>query len=283
MEKKITELMKEDAKLIEASLCEYFKAPEGAPTEIYEAMRYSLLSGGKRIRPFLTLSFCRMHGGDDKAAIPFACAIETLHTYSLIHDDMPCLDDDDYRRGTLTNHKKFGEGMAMLCGDGMQASAYEIAASNSYVSAGAALDAVRLLASSAGPAGMVGGQVIDLIGESKKLTYEQLLHMNALKTCRFFRAACQLGCISAGINDKKAFTDAEIYADSLGLCFQLTDDLLDMATEKTDKTTFLTYMTAADARKLASELTEKAKEAISGCSRSEELISLADFLLTRTV
>lgn len=283
MEKKITELMKEDAKLIETSLDGYFKSPDGAPPEIFDAMRYSLLSGGKRIRPFLTLSFCRMHGGDDRAAVPFACAIETLHTYSLIHDDMPCLDDDDYRRGTLTNHKKFGEGMAMLCGDGMQAAAYEIAASNSYVPVSAALEAVRLLAASAGPGGMVGGQVIDLIGESKKLTYEQLLHMNELKTCRFFRAACQLGCIAAGISDKKAFADAEVYADSLGLCFQLTDDLLDMATEKTDKTTFLTYMTAADARKLASELTEKAKEAISGCAGNDALISLADFLLTRTV
>lgn len=126
---------------------------------------------------------------------------------------MPCLDDDDYRRGTLTNHKKFGEGMAMLCGDGMQAAAYEIAASNSYVPVSAALEAVRLLPLLR-PGGMVGGQVIDLIGESKKLTYEQLLHMNELKTCRFFRAACQLGCIAAGISDKKAFADAEVYADS---------------------------------------------------------------------
>ena len=162
---------------------------------LFDAMRYSLLAGGKRIRPFLTLAFCRAHVGDEEAAVPFACAIESLHSYSLIHDDMPCLDGDTVRRGAPTNHVRYGEGTAMLAGDGMQAKAFSIAAENTHVGADAALDALRALAHAAGPDGMVGGQMLDLIGESRRLSRAELLHMNTLKTCRFISVACELGSL----------------------------------------------------------------------------------------
>lgn len=275
--------MHEAAVLVSEALARAFDTSEEVLAGLYESMRYSLLGGGKRIRPFLTLAFCRMHGGSDEAALPFACAIEALHTYSLIHDDMPCLDNDDERRGEPTNHVKFGESVAILAGDGMQAKAFSLAAENEHVRPEQALAACRLLASAAGPDGMVGGQMIDLVGESRKLSYDELLLMNELKTCRFIVASCELGCIAAGVTDEESLSSAREYAKSLGLCFQLTDDILDSETEKEEKTTFLSHMTTEGARVLASELTERAKAAVSGKPGAEILTALADYLLNRTV
>lgn len=273
-------LMRNDAKRIETALEEFFATPEGMPGELYEAMRYSLLGGGKRIRPFLVLAFCRMHGGDERAAVPYACAIEALHTYSLIHDDMPCLDNDDIRRGLPTCHKKFGEGTAMLAGDAMQAAAFGIAAENTFADNAQTRAALKALSYAAGPAGMVGGQMLDLIGERSRLSYDGLIKMNTLKTCRFMSVSCLLGCIAAGVLEGEAITEAEKYGEALGLCFQLTDDLLDRDTEKQEKTTFLSFMDENEARKLAAELTDKAKCAVNR-DGGETLSELADLLLSR--
>ena len=273
-------MMHEDAKRIETELERLFIAPDGMPEELYEAMRYSLLCGGKRIRPFLVLAFCRMHGGDERAALPYACAIEALHTYSLIHDDMPCLDNDDFRRGAPTCPKKFGEGTAMLAGDAMQAAAFGIAAENTFADDAQTRAAIKALAYAAGPAGMAGGQMLDLIGERSRLSYGQLLKMNTLKTCRFISVSCMLGCIAAGVLGGEELDAAEKYGEALGLCFQLTDDLLDRDTEKQEKTTFLSFMGEDEARKLAAELTEKAKASVKR-DGGEILSELADLLLSR--
>ena len=278
----IPALIHEASERIDRALGEYYTCPDGSPAELYEAMRYSLLAGGKRIRPFLTLAFCRAHVGDEEAAVPFACAIESLHSDSLIHDDMPCLDGDTVRRGAPTNHVRYGEGTAMLAGDGMQAKAFSIAAENTHVGADAALDALRALAHAAGPDGMVGGQMLDLIGESRRLSRAELLHMNTLKTCRFISVACELGCIAAGA-DKAARRRAVEYGEAIGLCYQLTDDLLDADTEKAEKTTFLSYYTADEARDYAARLTAKAKEMIAQDDREGTLSALADMLLSRKV
>lgn len=278
----IPTLIHEASERIDRALGEYYTCPDGSPAELYEAMRYSLLAGGKRIRPFLTLAFCRAHGGNEAVAVPFACAIESLHSYSLIHDDMPCLDGDTVRRGAPTNHVRYGEGTAMLAGDGMQAKAFSVAAENPHVDARAALEAVRVLSRAAGPDGMVGGQMLDLIGESRRLSRTELLHMNTLKTCRFISVACELGCIAAGA-DNAARRRAVEYGEAIGLCYQLTDDLLDADTEKAEKTTFLSYYTVDEARDYAQRLTAKAKEMIAPDDRDGALSALADRLLSRRV
>ena len=278
----IPTLIHEASERVDRALGEYYTCPDGSPAELYEAMRYSLLAGGKRIRPFLTLAFCRAHGGDEAAAVPFACAIESLHSYSLIHDDMPCLDGDTVRRGAPTNHVRYGEGTAMLAGDGMQAKAFSVAAENPHVDARAALEAVRVLSRAAGPDGMVGGQMLDLIGESRRLSRTELLHMNTLKTCRFISVASELGCIAAGA-DNAARRRAVEYGEAIGLCYQLTDDLLDADTEKAEKTTFLSYYTVDEARDYAQRLTPKANEMIARDDRDGTLSALADRLLSRRV
>ena len=276
----IPALIHEATVKIDHALDRYYTCPEGSPAELYEAMRFSLLAGGKRIRPFLTLEFCRAHNGDEAAAVPFACAIESLHSYSLIHDDMPCLDGDVLRRGAPTNHVRFGEGTAMLAGDAMQAAAFGIAVGNDLVDSAAEIEAVRVLASSAGPDGMVGGQMLDLIGEDRLLSLEELLRMNMLKTCRFISAACELGCIAAG-GDIAARRRAAEYGESIGLCYQLTDDLLDAETDKKEKTTFLSHYTESEAREYAVRLTRHAKELIKDDDKDGVLAALAEWLLTR--
>lgn len=173
---------------IEAALSHYFT--ENVPQKkLYEAMRYSLLAGGKRIRPVLLLEFCRICSGDYKKALPFAAAIEMIHTYSLIHDDLPCMDNDDYRRGRLTNHKVYGEATAVLAGDALLTAAFDIV-SSSEADPETVVSIIRILASCAGEKGMVGGQVLDIDGEGKKLTEAQVHTIHSLKTGALISAAC---------------------------------------------------------------------------------------------
>ena len=171
---KIKERLSEGALLVESALEKYFEKDDDDIKELLNSEKYSVFAGGKRIRPFLVLEFCRMLGGKDEAALPFACAIEMIHTYSLIHDDLPCMDDDDLRRGRPTNHKVFGYSTALLAGDGLLTRAFGVAATNAYVSEKARADAVALLSLCAGEFGMVGGQVIDLKGENEKLSLEDV-------------------------------------------------------------------------------------------------------------
>ncbi len=284
-----------DAAMVNDALPEYLKTEREETALLWEAMRYSALSGGKRIRPFLVLEFCRMFGGEERAALPFACAIECVHASSLIHDDMPCMDNDALRRGKPTNHMVFGEDIALLAGDALITRGYEIAARNPEVPALAALSATAMLLDAAGAAGMMGGQQIDLAAEKQPVSFDTLLVMHAKKTGALIRAAALLGCYAAGILSEKdpRALDAAAYAEGVGLAFQITDDILDAtgdveilgkkihADDAMGKTTFLSFMSVNKAHEYAVQVTEKAKAAIEKYQNHEILSAFADDLLDR--
>jgi len=194
--------------------------------QLFEAMRYSLLAGGKRIRPVLVLEFCRICGGKWEDALPAAAAIEMIHTYSLIHDDLPCMDNDDYRRGRLTNHKVYGEAQAILAGDALLTAAFQTIASASF-DANTAVKLIEILASSAGEMGMVGGQILDINGENKTLAENEVHTIHRLKTGALICAACCMGAAAARADDTK-MKAAKAYAEAIGLSFQIRDDMLDV-------------------------------------------------------
>lgn len=253
--------------------------------KVREAMRYSLLSGGKRIRPILALAFCEACGGEALSALPFACAVEMIHTYSLIHDDMPCMDDDDLRRGRPTVHKAFGEGTAVLAGDALLNMAFE------HVEGRAA----RYIARESGMRGMVGGQCLDLAnsGGAGVDGAAWLDKINSLKTSALFRAALVGGAIAAGA-DEKLCHSLENYAEELGKVFQIVDDLLDALADesvlgksagqdaKNGKVTYVSLLGVEGAKARAEELNENCKSALLPYGeRAEKLISLADELIKR--
>ncbi|MCC8022180.1 MAG: polyprenyl synthetase family protein, partial [Clostridiales bacterium] len=196
---------------------------------VTDAMRYSLMLGGKRIRPVLTLAFAALCGADAEAALPLACAVEMVHTYSLIHDDLPCMDDDSMRRGQLACHVKFGEATALLAGDALLTQAFYTAADGAAYSRcrpQAAAAGCALLAREAGVCGMIGGQVLDLDAQGKEIAAEALQTIHRLNTCALIRCACQLGCIAAQSGDRE-MEAAALYGEKLGLAFQIQDDILD--------------------------------------------------------
>ena len=290
----IRAILQENAALVEAALREY-NAPTDPDFESeLSAERYSLLAGGKRIRPTLVLEFCRLFGGTDAAALPFAVAVEMVHTYSLIHDDLPCMDDDDLRRGRPTCHRQFGEATALLAGDGLLTRAFEVLASNTAVTAEQALAAVRVLSHAAGSFGMIGGQVMDLAGEGAHLTEDALCKLHAHKTGALIRASALLGCLAAGVpeEDPRAVAACR-FADGIGLAFQIVDDVLDATAsaaelgksvgsdERSEKTTFLTYYTPEVALAYARRVTDTAKCAIAALPSAARLLALADHLIER--
>lgn len=291
----IEKLLYERAELVNRMLPDCLVSPDPATERLYEAMRYSALSGGKRIRPFLTLEFCRLFGGREESALPFACAIECVHASSLIHDDMPCMDNDALRRGKPTSHIVFGEDIALLAGDALITRGYELAARNDQVSPEAALCATALLLESAGGAGMMGGQQIDLAAEKTKPDFDTLLSMHRKKTGALIRAAALLGCIAAGILSKEdpRWQAAASYSSGIGLSFQIVDDILDVegdahmlgknihADAAQGKTTFLSFMSVEAARHFAEQTTADAVKAITPFEKSEVLSELAEYLLQR--
>ena len=199
-------------------------------SELFRAMRYSLLAGGKRIRPVLVLEFCGLCGGDQEAALPFACAVEMIHTYSLIHDDLPCMDNDAMRRGKPSNHVVYGEAQALLAGDSLLTMAFETMLSPESVrgvGAQRAAEAAGVLAAAAGAYGMAGGQAIDLMSEGKKIPMETLQKMDECKTGALIRAAAKMGCILAGA-ESRLVRAADEYAAAVGFAFQIVDDILDV-------------------------------------------------------
>lgn len=200
---------------------------------LFEAIRYSLLSGGKRLRPILTLEFCRMCGGDWVKAVPFAAAIEMIHTYSLIHDDLPCMDNDDYRRGKPTSHKVYGEAMAILAGDALLTDAFAIAAEVQLPDPGMLGLAIGVLSNCAGSMGMVGGQVLDILSEERECSEQEVLDIQIRKTGALINAACVLGVIAAGGSEEQ-IAAAGGFAGALGLAFQIRDDILDVIGSKED-------------------------------------------------
>ena len=284
--------MHDAAALCEETMRRYFAEKDTKKTTLYRAMAYGVMGGGKRIRPFLTLEFCRMLGGSDAAALPYAAAIEMIHNFSLIHDDMPCMDNDDLRRGRPTTHKAFGEAQALIAGDALIFAAFDCALSGA-ADAAAQNRAVRELAVAAGADGMCEGQMIDMESDGVQIPFERLLELHAHKTGALIRAAAKLGVIAAG-GDEAAMAAADTYGRGIGLAFQIVDDVLDAcgSTEtlgkpvgsdaKNEKSTFLSFMSADDALAYAARVTKEATDAIKGYPASGTLISLGEWLLHRT-
>ena len=258
---------------------------------LIDAMRYSLEAGGKRVRPRLVLEFARLCGGSEEAALPFACAVEMIHTYSLIHDDLPCMDDDDLRRGKPSNHKVYGEDIALLAGDALLTLAFETLADDKTAElAGdrACRLAAKTLARYAGAVGMVGGQVIDLKSENTNAPLEVLREMDEKKTACLIQAACELGCIvaNAGADKRRA---AALYGESIGVAFQIQDDILDQTSSNEElgkpvgsdnensKSTYVSLLGIEKCRALVDELTNQAIEALSAFDADTE--ALRDYAL----
>ena len=222
--------MTDQLKRIEEALDRFVPETDALYKTVTDAMRYSLLNGGKRVRAVLTLAFCTLAGGSEEMAMPFACAVEMVHAYSLIHDDLPCMDNDDMRRGKPSNHKVFGESYALLAGDGLLTKAFETALSTEafrVVGTERAAKAAAILAECAGERGMVGGQCIDLETENQTVSLEVLRAKDTGKTANLIMASCMMGCISAGADAAK-IEAAKSYALNIGLAFQIRDDILDV-------------------------------------------------------
>ena len=290
------QVLREDAAAVEALMDTLYRGGGRCDAVLDESERYSLMAGGKRVRPAMTLEFCRLFGGDPADALPFAAAVEMIHTFSLIHDDLPCMDNDDLRRGRPTNHKVFGEAYALLAGDGMALDAFGMLAGNERVSPALRVEAVSLLSSASGSAGMVRGQIMDMFGEEHALTYEELLTLHAHKTGALIRVAAQLGCLAAGYTKgSPEMTAAEGYAERIGLAFQVIDDILDATSSAEvlgksvggdadhNKNTFLSFSTVAEAEAYADCLTAEAVELVTPFAGSERLVALARYLAVRKV
>ena len=278
-------------KLIQNNLDAYFKDDVRYKT-LLEAMRYSLLSGGKRIRAVLCIGFCIAAGGYEKSAIKAACAIEMLHAYSLIHDDLPCMDNSDKRRGLPSSHIKFGEANALLAGDALNAAAFETLA-NSNLADKTIKEMVTTLAVAAGANGICGGQFLDLGSEGKKITAAELNEIHNLKTAALITASAKLGVMAAE-GSPEQLTAAENYANSIGLAFQVRDDVLDIistpnqlgkptgADSKNDKVTFASYFSTDECEKIICDETAKAIEDIEGKFQNPAfLVWLARMLASR--
>lgn len=257
--------------------------------ELFEAMRYSLLAGGKRLRPVFVLAFCELCGGETEKALPFAAAMEMVHTYSLIHDDLPCMDNDDYRRGKPTNHRVYGEAMAFLAGDALLTAAFGQLASAELPPERIA-EAVRVLSLCAGELGMVGGQVLDIKAETRLCTEQEVLDIQSRKTGALISAACQLGVIAAG-GTGEAQKAAADYAESLGLAFQIRDDILDVIGDAAklgkatgmdeNKNTFVRLYGVDACKEKVEKETEKAIGALSVFENTAFLTGLAQELVCR--
>ncbi len=278
---------------IDAALDKYFAVDDDFPLKgLAEAMRYSLLAGGKRIRPLLVLEFCRISGGDTEAALPVACAVEMLHTYSLIHDDLPCMDNDDLRRGRPTNHKVFGECTATLAGDALQAEAFGTILRSS-LSAERKASCAMHLANSVGLDGMCGGQYLDMLGEGKLLTQDELDSINSRKTGALLTAACLMGVAAAGgtLDQEEA---AAQYGAAIGMAFQIRDDMLDVLSTEQElgkpigsdlqekKNTYMSLLGEKRCSEMIERLTDFAKNDLRGAfDDTEFLCELADSMASR--
>ena len=257
---------------------------------LVDSMEYSLKAGGKRIRPTLVMLFSKACGGSEESALPFACGIEMIHTYSLIHDDLPCMDDDDLRRGKPSNHKVFGEDIALLAGDALLTHAFSTVLSEkaiSLVGADRAVKCGKILADLAGMSGMVGGQVIDLISEGKKVSIETISEMHIKKTGALLAAACMMGAVCGGA-DENTVNYAREYGINLGLAFQIMDDILDVTSSEealgkpigsdkdNEKSTFVTLLGLDKCYNLVNEYTEKAINSLENIkANTDELKDIA--------
>ena len=263
---------------------------------IFDSMEYSVKNGGKRVRPLLTLLFCDACGGDVNAALPMAQAVEFIHTYSLIHDYLPCMDNDDYRRGKPSNHKVYGEAFALLAGDGLLTAAFELIAKgclDGLYHSETAISGVSALSALAGSRGMIGGQVIDLLNENNpNADFENLQLMDSLKTGALIEAACVLGCIVAGASEEK-LNAARCFAQNIGLAFQIKDDVLDVTSSleklgkmtgsdtQNGKSTYVTLLGVEKCQELVEKLTDDAMSSLDFFDNNEALKAYAEYLAHR--
>ncbi len=268
---------------------------DGPHRELLEAMEYSLLAGGKRVRPVLALKFCEALCGDMEPALDYACGVEMLHTYSLIHDDLPCMDNDELRRGKPTCHVKYGEWLALLAGDALQAAAFERLAASRRTTPAANGRACAILAQAAGRSGMCGGQYLDIKWEGRTLDGEDLSRINGWKTGALLEAACLLGLTASTVEPApEQWEAARRYAQQLGMAFQIRDDMLDVESTEEElgkpigsdavngKNTYAALYGLEKCGELVAALTEKAKESVGGAfERPEFLCALADSLAAR--
>lgn len=279
---------------IEQWLDEVLTSPNQEFKPLYESMNYSLMQGGKRIRPILSKAVLEMLHKDPADYKEFLCAMECIHTYSLVHDDLPAMDNDDYRRGNLTNHKVYGEGLAILAGDGLLTYAFQLMTANNKASAQDKLDAIQCVAIAAGPEGMVGGQAFDMLSEDKHIPLEELKVLHRGKTGALFNASVELGLI-LGNADTVTRTALMEYANCLGLLFQITDDILDVTgtieelgkTPGSDirqhKSTYVSLLGLEDSKEQASSVGKQAHEALNAVSYDTSILAaLIDYLLKRT-
>ncbi|WP_092924448.1 polyprenyl synthetase family protein [Romboutsia hominis] len=288
-------VLKEKASYIEKLLKEYMPKEEGYQKTIMEAMNYSLSAGGKRLRPILTLEACKSVGGYYKDAIPFAMAIEMIHTYSLIHDDLPALDNDDLRRGRKTNHIVFGEDMAILAGDALLNYAFEVMllGSMNKENPNKYLNAMYEIASAAGINGMIGGQVVDVQSENKKIPKEKLDYIHNNKTAAIMIGCMRAGAIIGNANDNE-LENITKYSKNIGLAFQIVDDILDIVGDESklgkkvgsdidnNKSTYPSLIGLEESKEEANRLIKEAKEALTQISNDTEFLSsLADYIVDR--
>jgi geranylgeranyl diphosphate synthase, type II len=291
--------LEECRRKIDALLDEWLPKEDELPSLLHQAMRYSVLAGGKRLRPFLVIESCRVVGGDEEKALPAACAVEVLHTYTLVHDDLPSMDNDDFRRGKPTCHKVFGEGMAVLCGDALQTLAFEWLATKlpeKGVPSDVALKCVAVLAHASGSKWLVGGQALDITEQAKGYSDrspEKVLLIHERKTSALMRACCVIGGLIGNATEAQieALSD---YGYWLGLAFQITDDILDEIGDpeklgksvgkdkQQKKLTYPMVFGIERSRELAAEAAERAVEALSIFGEEANLLrSLAEYVLER--
>ncbi len=283
--------LNQKAKEIDGYLEQYLQ--KQYPSEIFEAMRYSIFAGGKRLRPILLLCACEMFGGDTQEAIPFACAIEMIHTYSLIHDDLPAMDNDDYRRGKLTSHKKFGEALAILAGDGLLHHAMEVM-TNACVKncSEKTVKAMQAVAHGAGVYGMLSGQVVDVLSEGKEIDEKTMYFIHKNKTAAMLQGALKAGALLAGATEKQV-EKMEQAGEKLGVAFQIADDVLDITSsleelgkpvhsdEKNEKNTYVTIYGMEKSKQMIETLSQEAICIFKSFPKGAFLAELTQYLIDR--
>ncbi len=285
----IKEYVNQQAEIISNRLD--FLLSENVFSTVLEAMKYSVSNGGKRIRPILAIEFARACNGDVDTALDFGCAVEMIHTYSLIHDDLPCMDNDDMRRGKPSCHIAFGEDNALLAGDALLTEAFLALTNPRNIPEKNIVRAVSYLSAFAGINGMVGGQVLDLQFEETKPTVDEILKMYSLKTCGLIKAACVLGCLASNEYNEEKIKSAINYAENLGIAFQIQDDILDIegdavalgkpvgSDEKNDKSTIVKYFGVEKSKELVREYTHKAISSLSVFNTDTEILKQLSFML----
>jgi len=289
----LTQYLDDRKALVESALDAHVPSDTGHAGILHEAMRYSLFAGGKRLRPILTLASAEAVGGDVSLALNTACALECIHTYSLIHDDLPALDNDDLRRGMATSHVKFGEAMAILAGDALLTSAFEIILRPPCSDAGALAGVIKEVACGAGAGGMIGGQVVDIISEGKEISFPELEYIHTHKTGRLILASVRCGAILGGASEAELGALTE-YAEAVGLAFQIHDDILDVEGSPKEmgkavggdaergKATYPSLIGLAESRSRADDLMDSALKALDGFDdKAEPLRRIARYITSR--